>query len=199
MPGIQRADPGARRRALLLAVAIGAAGWAAFFVLQEWLADLQTKDPAIAREALEDAMIWGTWAATLPVLVFATWLWLLGARVRRAERYPPPGAKVIRDTPVLTGREARSRGALLQVFALILGVCGAGTLIAVHRLVVRLDHVRPEVSTAWAQHTRLRCPPARNDSTLSASSSTQRWRASLAAQAMCGVTIRFGIEGSSSG
>jgi hypothetical protein len=199
VPEIQPADPVARRRALIAAAVIAAAGWAAYFALQNWLADLRSLPPESAQEALEDAMIWGTWAATLPVLVFATWLWLLGRRVRRAGRFPPPGAKVIRDTPVLIGRDARVRGATLQVTALVLGVCGAGTLIAVHRLVVRLDQIRPAASTACCQHTRLRCPPARNDSTLSASSSTQRWRASLAAHATCGVTIRFGIEGSSSG
>jgi hypothetical protein len=139
MPEIQPADPATRRRALIGAAAVALAGWAAFFVLQDWLRGLAGADPVATRRALEDAMLWGSWAACLPVAVLATWLWLQGLRISRAGRYPAPGAKVIRDTPVLHGDAARLRGLLLRVLAFCLGLLAVGTLIAVHRLVERLE------------------------------------------------------------
>lgn len=139
MPEIQPADPGTRRRALLAAGAIAIAGWAAYFALQDWLARLPRSDPARMRESLECALVWGSWAAMLPVAVLAAWLWVYGARVRRAGRFPPPGAKVLRDTPVLLGDAARLRGMVLKVLAAFLGLLSAGTLVAVYRLIARLN------------------------------------------------------------
>jgi len=138
MPEIQPADPATRRRALIAAGAIAVAGWAAFFALQEWLARLPGTDPGHMRESLERALVWGSWAAMLPVAVLAGWLWVYGARVGRAGRFPAPGAKVIRDTPVLLGDAARLRGMALKVLAAFLGLLSAGTLIAVYRLIARL-------------------------------------------------------------
>ena len=64
MPEIQRADVPTRRRALFAAGAVAVAGWAALFVLQDWLAELHLADPVEMRHALEDAMLWGSWDAT---------------------------------------------------------------------------------------------------------------------------------------
>jgi hypothetical protein len=139
MREIQAADPVARRRALIAAVAIAALGWAAFFVLQEWLAELRGGNPVETRRALEAAMIWGSWAACLPVVALVIWLWLEGGRVHRAGRFPPPGAKVIRDTPILHGDAARRRAMVYRIFAVILGLLCAGTLISVYRLVEILE------------------------------------------------------------
>jgi hypothetical protein len=139
MPEIQRADPATRRRALLAAVGVAAAGWAAFFALQEWLDGLRYGDPVAVRHSLESAMLWGSWAATLPVIAVAIWLWHYGGRVQSAGRYPAPGAHVIRDTAVVHGDAARLRAAAMRVLAVFLGLLAAGTLIAVHRLVARLE------------------------------------------------------------
>jgi hypothetical protein len=138
MPEIQPADPATRRRALIAAGAIAVAGWVAFFALQEWLARLPGTDPEYMRASLERALVWGSWAAMLPVAVLAGWLWVYGARVSRAGRFPAPGAKVVRDTPVLVGDAARLRGTALKVLAAFLGLLSAGTLIAVYRLIARL-------------------------------------------------------------
>ena len=121
MTEIQRADPVARRRALIAAVVIAMGGWAAFFVLQDWLAGLRGSDPARVRRALEGAMIWGSWVACLPVAALAVWLWRTGVRIARSGRYPPPGAKVIRDTPVVHGNAARLRATALKLLAIFLG------------------------------------------------------------------------------
>jgi len=139
VPEIQRADVATRRRALLAAAAVALAGWAAFFVLQDWLAGLHSADPVETRHALEDAMLWGSWAACIPVALLAIWMWLHGGRIARAGRYPAPGSKVIRDTPVLHGDAARLRGIGLRVLAVFLGLLSVGTMIAVYRLVARLE------------------------------------------------------------
>lgn len=139
VPEIQHADPVTRRRALLAAAAVALAGWAAFFVLQDWLAGLHGGDPVETRHALEDAMLWGSWAACVPVALLAVWMWLHGGRVVRAGRYPAPGSKVIRDTEVAHGEAARLRGTALRVLAVFLGLLSAGTLIAAYRLVERLE------------------------------------------------------------
>ena len=52
-----------------------------------------------------------------PLLAFAVYLWSLGGRVLRAQEFPPPGLRVLRDTAVITGARAVSRGRLLKVLA----------------------------------------------------------------------------------
>jgi hypothetical protein len=52
----------------------------------------------------------------------AGYCWHLGQRILRAARYPLPGMRVVRDTPVATGDAARRRGRLAQSFAAVLGV-----------------------------------------------------------------------------
>jgi hypothetical protein len=138
MPEIQPADPATRRRALIAAGVIAVLGWVAFFALQDWLAGLRDSDPTATRQALEDALVWGSWAACLPVALLAAWFWLLGGRIARAGRYPPPDSKVIRDTAVLHGSAARARATALRVLAALLGLLCTGTLIAVYRLIARL-------------------------------------------------------------
>src|SRR5262249_39849300 len=49
-----------------------------------------------------------------PLVAMAAYLsWLGGCAVRSGE-FPPPGARVIRETPIARGTDARSRGRVLQ-------------------------------------------------------------------------------------
>ena len=57
-----------------------------------------------------------------PLLAFAVYLWSLGANVLRARQFPPPGYRVMRDTPVIGGRAAVSRGRAFKLLALCLGI-----------------------------------------------------------------------------
>jgi hypothetical protein len=59
------------------------------------------------------------------VIAFAAYLWLLGKRVLRAQQFPPPGFRVVRDTPVMGGPAAVTRGQVIQVLALCLGLAAA--------------------------------------------------------------------------
>ena len=57
-----------------------------------------------------------------PVIAVAIYLWLLGAKVLRAQEFPPPGLRFFRDTPVIGGSGAVTRGHAIQVLALCLGM-----------------------------------------------------------------------------
>jgi len=57
-----------------------------------------------------------------PLLGFGAYLWSLGRRVIRASTFPPPGLRVIRDTPVISGEAAVLRGRQLKLLALCCGI-----------------------------------------------------------------------------
>jgi len=69
-----------------------------------------------------------------PLVVFAAYVWSLGERVLRAREYPPPGLRVIRDTRVMTGERAISRGRLLKMLALGCGIACVGLGLLLWRL-----------------------------------------------------------------
>ena len=60
----------------------------------------------------------------VPLLAFAAHLWSLGAMVLRAREFPPPGHRVVRDTPVVVGEAALARARQLKVLALGCGIAG---------------------------------------------------------------------------
>jgi len=123
MPQIRTAGPIARRRAIIALIAVAVAGALAYLWLEQWLGNLETSDPDVARAALAGALLWASCAMALII-----------AALRRAERFPPPGAKVTRDTPVVTGSAARTRGLLLQVIAGVLLGCAVVLLAMAWRL-----------------------------------------------------------------
>src|SRR5262245_9211117 len=112
MAEIRKADPGARRRALLL-LAVGTlvgalliAGWERYRLpFRDWLVSEPEKTAHRARLVFVLLAI----ALSAPPAAFAARLWRLGAAVRRARQFPPPGYRVIRDTPVVEGPAARAR------------------------------------------------------------------------------------------
>jgi hypothetical protein len=125
MNEVQKADPDARRRAalvLIFAAAIGGLLISAFEhfrePLREWLVSDPAETPRRARLALSVSIL----VLSTPAIAFAIYLWLLGRKVLRAERFPPPGLRVIRDTPVIRGAAAVTRGHAVQIFAVCLGV-----------------------------------------------------------------------------
>lgn len=137
-PEVQRADPVTRRRVLVGVVAIAAACTAGYFALQRWLAGLRGLDAPQVQQALERALVLASWAALLPAVVVAAFLWRYGTRVCEAGRFPAPGSRVIRDTPVLHGSPAQLRGTILKVLAACLALLACGTLVAAYRLIARL-------------------------------------------------------------
>ncbi len=124
MTNVRKADPAARRHAVLL-LSVGTCVGALLIVgleryqisLRDWI--LAEPEASAQRGKLVFLLL----AALLlvPLLAFAAYVWSLGERALLAREFPPPGLRVIRDTPVITGERAISRGRLLKVLAL--GCC----------------------------------------------------------------------------
>jgi hypothetical protein len=56
---------------------------------------------------------------SMPLPVIAAYMWQFGGKVIRANRYPPEGITLIRDTPVIYGAIARRRGRVYQGLSVI--------------------------------------------------------------------------------
>ena len=128
MNEIQKADPAARRQAILVilfAAATGALLLAAFEHFREPLREWLLSEPAETARRARLAVYVSAFVLSAPVIAFAIYLWLLGARVLRAQQFPPPGFRVIRDTPVVGGQGAVTRGHAIQVVAVCLGLAAA--------------------------------------------------------------------------
>src|SRR5215470_1926004 len=114
MTEVRRADPAARRTAALVLVAgtcVGALLLVAFTRYRIPLSKLVF--------LLVPALL------LAPLIALAVYLWALGGRVVRAREFPPPGLRVIRDTPIVMGERAVFRGRLLKVLALGCGIASA--------------------------------------------------------------------------
>jgi hypothetical protein len=121
---IQKADPNARRAGL----AIVGGGALLGFVLITIAGALR---PAFEAWINQDVTVYLriviamlTLLTTGPAVGMAGYLWRFGQRIVRAERYPPPGFRVMRDTPVQIGQAAVRRGRLVQALAAVIGVAG---------------------------------------------------------------------------
>ena len=134
---MRRADPTARRKVLLLLVVgtcIGALLIAAFERYRIPLSDWVRGDPGASAQRARLVLLCLGVLLIAPLLVLAGYLWSLGERIVRAREFPPPGMRVIRDTPVITGEKAISRGRLLKVLALGCGVVSAALVLLLWRL-----------------------------------------------------------------
>ena len=56
----------------------------------------------------------------------AVYVWRFGNRIRTAMQFPPPRARVIRDTIVVRGSAAAGRASILQAIAIVLGLGAVG-------------------------------------------------------------------------
>jgi hypothetical protein len=137
---LQEADPRAARRAVALVAASALLGAAVVLLwgqrrpaVERWILE----DPARTTERVRFALGLLGLTGGLPMAAFAAYFWRLGSAVRRAGRFPPPGADVVRDTWVLTGDEARRRGRLIRAFALLL----LAVAVAMPALLWQVGHV----------------------------------------------------------
>ena len=141
MKEILKADPAARRRAILLAAVLVVAGAVLAGFLQSFndrLGVLAESDPQRALERGSDLLLALTAAFMVMTLALAIWLYRLGRNIERSGRFPPAGARVVRDTPVMSGPKAVAKGRLTRWLAIGLGVVSVGVsalLVAIVRLV----------------------------------------------------------------
>ena len=140
MSDIQRADPRARRAALLILVSATVAGGLILAIVTARRSDLEAW---VLQDVTGRARVlaWGLTVLTAgPLAGMAVYYWRLGGRVVRARRFPLPGARVVRDTPVLIGDAARQRGRLAQICAVGFGAAGVLFVVFFWRLISALEH-----------------------------------------------------------
>lgn len=100
--------------------------------------DLKRLKPEQALAVIEAAAV----TAFLSVMPLGIYLWSLGLRIARSRQFPPPGMKVIRDTPLTIGGPAMLRGKLLVFLALLLIILGLSGAVYAHMALSGLAGVR---------------------------------------------------------
>ena len=142
---VVRADERTRRIALAVLIGSTALGAAAILALRSYFAGLEAlaeTDPDLAI-AKGSALLAGTSIAMgVSLVAFGGYLFLLSRRIAASGRFPPPGMRVIRDTAVSTGREARRRATATLVMAVVLLAGGVLLPVATFRLLAAFE--RPE-------------------------------------------------------
>jgi hypothetical protein len=125
MTELRRADPAARRQAVVFIVLGAFAGALLIFGFERYripFRDWVLSEPG--KFALRVRLVFlflGVFSA-VPLVAFAIYLWSFAASVLRARQFPPPGYRVIRDTRIVFGQAATSRGRAFKMLALVLGV-----------------------------------------------------------------------------
>lgn len=124
MAEIQRADDHSRRRVIVVLIVTSLGGVVLLVQLESWLTAVREMPTEAAQESLTRVFSWcvgiGSLAPYLLVVAAGG-----GRRVLAWLRFPLPGARVLRDTVILSGQAAASRGMLLQAFGIILILCAA--------------------------------------------------------------------------
>lgn len=132
-------DPAARRRAvivLIVCAAVGALLIIGFGRYREAMLEWVVADPADARRRVSLVFLVSAGLFAAPLLVFAGYLWSFGVKVIRAESFPPPGHRVVRDTPSLAGAEAVQRGRGFKALAMVLAAAAIILWLLLWRLAV---------------------------------------------------------------
>jgi len=140
-PQFQKADPAARRRALIILAAIAILGLILVPLLdrlgeglQEWMHD----DPERAAPEVANLLRLLAVLMATPLVVLSLWLAWYAARVYSHGRFPPPGVAVLRDTRILEDAPARRRavvGFILAALMLAFAVAASAALWRVARVV----------------------------------------------------------------
>lgn len=129
-PELQGADRRARRRVLWLGAGATLAGAAVLLALPGWLQGwtdtLLERPPHERVRAARYLAAAGTAALAAPVAVLGAYFLRVGGRVARAGRWPPPGMRVLRDTAVLHGADARAHARRLRALGWVWLVSAAG-------------------------------------------------------------------------
>jgi hypothetical protein len=129
----------ADNRIRLLAFAVFVAATAAGLLAMRWItariAALERLVPVDSEQALRGTVAllwWLTGLAAGMALVVALIVLQKSRAIRRANRYPVPGARVLRDTVVRTGADARRVAAWGDALAIGLALGALGLLVTVH-------------------------------------------------------------------
>lgn len=142
VPEMQRADPRARRAALIVVAAMLPVGLPLVWLTRSslpFVGDWLTEDPARTLPRLRILALALSVALAVPTVALTAFLWRVGASIVQAERFPPPGVAMTRDTVVMRGAAARRRGRTIQLLAAAMALAAAGLIVVLWRLVAMLD------------------------------------------------------------
>lgn len=133
------ADKKLRKLVLVAAVLVAAVGLPVLAVLHGYLREIENQAQRNPQAAVQKAICLTAivaWVGGLGFVGAGLRLFRLGRRINRADRFPPPGMKVIKNTPVRTGAKARALANLAQVAALLCVVVGTVGMCYLYRLAV---------------------------------------------------------------
>ena len=139
---IQRADPAARRKAVILITATLVVLGAVLAVALRYQDSFEAwliSEPERFRERIE-IVIAGFGVLALPVLLASVYLWCFGRRVVETQQFPPPNTVVTRDTRILTGPPALLRGRILESIAALTAIVAVGVPVVLWLLLGTLGH-----------------------------------------------------------
>lgn len=125
MTDVQRADSATRRKAviiLIIAAIVGSLIIAIFESYRPQLYDWLLSDQGKSAQRLRLLIILTAALGAIPLLAFSVYLWSFGCKVTNYQRFPLAGQKVIRDALILEGQAATTRGRVLKILAVCLGV-----------------------------------------------------------------------------
>jgi hypothetical protein len=138
---VRRADPGFRKLATVVLVAGTCAGALLIGAVnryREVLADWVRADAGRSAQRIELILVAFALLLSAPLVAMAAYLSLLGGRAVSAREFPPPGCRVIRDTPIISGDPAVSRGRWLQGVAVMLTAASVVISLLIWRLAALL-------------------------------------------------------------
>ena len=135
------ADKKLRARTVLVAVLLGLLALVALWVFRGTLTELdeladRDLDAVVAKMTRVAAVV--SLVGGLGLVGLGGWCWWLGHRIYRSGRFPPPGMKVMTDTPIRTGAKARAMANGLMVVATVSVVSGTAGMWQFYRLTVTL-------------------------------------------------------------
>jgi len=110
------ADKGLRNKTIILVIGIVLSAMILIPYLNSYLADLRQEGeerPELAYPKMITLMKWVLGSAALGITLTGVYLLVIAFRALKAGRYPPPGMKVIKDTRIKTGRQAKTMAYLL--------------------------------------------------------------------------------------
>ena len=119
---IIEADKKYRNRMLLVALILIIIG---FFIIQYFqtlsnkLSALAEESPELAIQKAENSFKIIFFVMFVLSLGLCIYLFRLGTSILKSGQFPPLGIKVIRDTKLETGKKAKSKGKLLQIFSVL--------------------------------------------------------------------------------
>lgn len=123
---IQPADPAARARAMWIIAAVVVLGGLLVLALNLREEEINRWMGAFAKRLIDrpEILLFVAFVLMLPLVGVAAYIHHLGSKVVKAGRIPFPGQKVIKDTPIITGKKAVQQGRAMQVMAFVMGIIG---------------------------------------------------------------------------